>query len=301
MRFTGNPRDKTPMSLLHDFKTTLDMIKFEHSVFALPFALIGALLAAGGLPGGLVLGWIVVAMVAARSTAMAFNRIADRKFDALNPRTKTRPLQTGKLGVPFATAFTVVSGAVFLFAASQLNTFSFVLSPFVLAILLGYSWTKRFTRWSHVILGFCLGLAPVGAWIAVRGALDWKPFLLCAAVTLWTAGFDIIYACQDVEFDQQSGLYSLPKSIGIRNALIVSSVFHGVMVGLLGGLALVFHLGGLTWLGIGIVAALLLYEHTLVKPSDLSRVNAAFFTVNGFIGILFLIAVSADVLWWMKR
>lgn len=289
------------MALLHDFKTTLDMIKFEHSLFALPFALIGALLAAGGMPDGRVLGWIVVAMVAARSAAMAFNRIVDRRFDALNPRTKMRPLQTGKLRVSFATGFTVVAGAVFVLAASRLNTFSFVLSPVVLAILLAYSWTKRFTRWSHVILGFCLGLAPVGAWVAVLGSLHWKPFLLCAAVTLWTAGFDIIYACQDVEFDQQIGLYSLPKSIGIRGALIVSSVFHVVMVGLLAGLAFVFHLGALTWLGVGMVAALLIYEHSLVKPSDLSRVNTAFFTVNGFIGILFLIAVSADVLWWMKR
>lgn len=289
------------MSFLHDFKTTLEMIKFEHSVFALPFALMGALLAAGGLPRGRVIVWIVVAMVAARSAAMAFNRIVDRTFDALNPRTRMRPLQTGKLSLRFAILFTVISGLIFFWAAAQLNRLALVLSPAVLAVLLGYSWTKRFTPWSHVVLGFCLGLAPLGAWIAVLGRWDWQPFILCAAVTLWTAGFDIIYACQDVDFDSQSGLYSLPRSIGIRNALIVSSLFHGGVIGLLGCLVLVFHLGPLSILGIILTAALLFYEHRLVKPHDLSRVNAAFFTVNGLIGILLLLAVGADVLGWLKR
>lgn len=289
------------MSLLHDLKTTLEMIKFEHSVFALPFALIAALLAAAGVPSGHVLLWIVVAMVAARSAAMAFNRIADYSFDALNPRTRMRPLQSGKLSLQFAVAFTAIASALFLWAAFQLNRLSFVLSPFVLAILLGYSLTKRFTKWSHVVLGFCLGMAPVGAWIAVRGTLDWRPFILCAAVTLWTAGFDIIYACQDVEFDRQIGLHSLPKSYGIRNALMVSSLFHVVMVGLLLGLAWVFHLGAATYGGIFVVTALLVYEHSLVKPQDLSRVDAAFFTMNGLIGIFFLLAVCVDVLWWLKQ
>ncbi|MGB7624089.1 MAG: UbiA-like polyprenyltransferase [Terriglobia bacterium] len=289
------------MPILRELKTTLEMIKFEHSVFALPFALIGALLAADGIPRGRILLWIIVAMVAARSAAMAFNRIADRVYDAINPRTRTRPLQTGKLSVRFAWIFTIFAGAFFLYAAFELNRLAFVLSPFVLAILLGYSWTKRFTRWSHVVLGFCLGMAPVGAWIAVRGTINWRPFILCAAVTLWTGGFDIIYACQDVEFDRQAGLYSLPKSWGIRTALHISSVFHVVMVGLLVLLAVVFHLGAITLVGIAVVAGLLVYEHNLVKPHDLSRVNAAFFNVNGFIGILLLLAVGADVLWWSRR
>jgi 4-hydroxybenzoate polyprenyltransferase len=277
------------------------MIKFEHSVFALPFALMGALLAGGGIPAGRVLLWIVVAMLAARSAAMAFNRIVDRRFDALNPRTLMRPLQDGRLSVRFAWVFTAAAGVIFLLAASQLNRLAFVLSPFVLAILLGYSWTKRFTQWSHVVLGFCLGLAPVGAWIAVRGSLDWRPFILCAAVTLWTAGFDIIYACQDVEFDRHIGLYSLPKSLGVRKALIVSSLFHIIMVFLLVFVALVFHLGAITFAGLAVVTILLGYEHSLVKPDDLSRVNAAFFSVNGLVSIFLFLAVSLDVLWWLRR
>ncbi len=289
------------MSFLRDLKTTLDMIRFEHSVFALPFALIGALLAAGGLPSGRSLLWIVVAMVAARSAAMAFNRIADRSIDALNPRTRLRPLQTGRLSLRFAWIFTIVAAMVFFVAARELNRLSFLLSPWVLAVLLTYSWTKHFTTWSHIVLGFCLGMAPVGAWIAVRGSIEWEPFLLCAAVTLWTAGFDIIYACQDVEFDRQYGLHSLPRAIGIRGALAVSSLLHLIMLGLLVILALVFHLGIVTYAGIVLVGILLIYEHLLVKPNDLSRVDAAFFTVNGFIGILLLVAVSTDVLWWLKR
>ena len=289
------------MPILHDLKTTLEMIKFEHSVFALPFALIGALLAAEGMPSGRILMWIIVAMVAARSAAMAFNRIADRSLDAMNPRTRMRPLQTGKLSLRFAWVFTVLAGALFVLAASQLNRLALILAPFVLAILLGYSWTKRFTDWSHIVLGFCLGMAPVGAWIAVRGTLNWQPFILCAAVTLWTGGFDIIYACQDIGFDREVGLHSLPKSLGIRAALFVSALFHLIMVGLLIFLAGVFHLGVMTMAGIVVVAVLLTYEHSLVRPHDLSRVNAAFFNVNGFIGILFLLAVGADVLWWLKR
>jgi 4-hydroxybenzoate polyprenyltransferase len=289
------------MAFFRNLQTTLDMIKFEHSVFALPFALLGALLAASGVPSGRTVFWIIIAMVAARSAAMAFNRIADRAFDAANPRTRMRPLQTGRLNVPFAWAFTVICGLGFLISAFQLNRLSFILSPLVLVILLGYSWTKRFTRWSHVILGFCLGMAPVGAWVAVRGSLDWRPFILCAAVTLWTAGFDIIYACQDVDYDRQAGLFSLPQSIGIRSALLVSSVFHILMLALLILLAMVFHLGALTFIGIAVVAVLLVYEHSLVKPHDLSRVNAAFFNVNGFIGLFLLLAVCLDVLWWLRR
>jgi 4-hydroxybenzoate polyprenyltransferase len=289
------------MAFFRNLQTTLDMIKFEHSVFALPFALLGALLAAGGVPSGRTLFWIIIAMVTARSAAMAFNRIADRAFDAVNPRTRMRPLQTGRLNVPFAWAFTVTCGLGFLISGFQLNRLSFILSPLVLVILLGYSWTKRFTRWSHVILGFCLGMAPVGAWVAVRGSLDWRPFILCAAVTLWTAGFDIIYACQDMDYDRQAGLFSLPQSIGIRSALLVSTIFHIFMLGLLILLAMVFHLGTLTFVGIAVVGVLLVYEHSLVKPHDLSRVNAAFFNVNGFIGLLLLLAVCLDVLWWLRR
>ena len=274
-------------------RTVLDMIKFEHSVFALPFALVGALLAARA--GGTAwltwrqLLWIIVAMVGARSAAMTMNRIADLHYDALNPRTQNRPLVTGALKLSFAWVFTIISSAVLVIAAWQLNRLALELSPVALAVLFFYSYTKRFTSWSHFVLGFCLGMSPAAAWIAVRGSLDWRMLILCAAVTLWVGGFDVLYACQDVEFDQRVGLYSIPKRFGVARALIIARVMHIVMVALLAWLALSFILPWPAWTGIGVVASLLAYEHSLVKPNDLSKINAAFFTVNGYISLLFLL------------
>jgi 4-hydroxybenzoate polyprenyltransferase len=276
-------------------RTTLEMIKFEHSVFALPFALTGALLAVRGLPTWRQIFWIVVAMVGARSAAMTFNRIADLKFDSLNPRTRTRALPAGQLSLGFATGFTVLSCGLLVLAAHQLNPLAFKLSPVAIAILLGYSFTKRFTLLSHLVLGLCLGMSPPAAWIALRGDLSGSVLLLGGAVMLWVAGFDIIYACQDVEFDHALGLHSIPRRYGVRAALYASATLHAVMLVLL---ILVIRMESLGWMasaGLVAVAALLAYEHSLVKPSDLSRVNAAFFTVNGYISLLFFITWGADI------
>jgi 4-hydroxybenzoate polyprenyltransferase len=283
--------------VLHDLRVTLEMIKWEHSIFALPFALCGAMLAAGGFPSVHQLLWIVVAMVAARSAAMAFNRWADAAIDAANPRTSTRALPAGHLSPGFVVTFVVVSCLIFVLAASQLNRLALLLSPVALAVLLLYSYTKRVTRWSHVVLGFALGIAPSAAWIAVRGSLDPRILLLTAAVTFWVAGFDVLYACQDYEFDQQAGLHSLPRYFGIRGALWVARGFHVAMVGFLVTLLIVFGMGKLAAVGVGVVILLLLYEHSLVKANDLSRLNAAFFTMNGVISVLFFVFVAADLLW----
>src|SRR6266702_8045435 len=275
------------MPLLRNLGVTLEMIKWEHSVFALPFALCGAMLAARGLPTVHQLAWIIVAMVAARSAAMAFNRLADAAIDAANPRTQTRALPTGTLTHGFVSTFVVVSCAVFVLAAWQLNRLAFALSPVALGILLLYSYTKRFTRWSHLILGFALGIAPAAAWIAVRGSLDPRILLLTAAVTFWVGGFDVIYACQDFDFDRSHGLHSLPRHLGIHTALWIARVFHLAMLGLLVTLVLVFGLGKLAAAGVIAVAALLAYEHSLVRHDDLSKLNAAFFTMNGVISVVF--------------
>lgn len=284
-----------PMGLLRNLRITLEMIKFEHSVFALPFALTGAMLAARGLPSARQLFWIVVAMVGARSAAMSFNRIADLRLDAANPRTATRALPAGLVSVRFAAVFTAVSAGLLVLAAYQLNPLCFQLSPVALVLLFLYSYTKRFTWLTHLVLGLCLGLAPAAAWIAVRGSLDWPILLLSAAVTLWVSGFDIIYACQDLEFDRQAGLFSLPRRLGIRRALQVASLLHLLMLGLLAALAAVLNLGWVSLLGLAVVAALLAYEHHLVKPHDLSRINAAFFTVNGYISVLFFLFWALDL------
>lgn len=286
-------------------RTVLEMIKFEHSVFALPYALIAALLAARGagpssgwLAAGQLawdLGWIVVAMVGARSAAMTMNRIADLRYDRLNPRTKNRALVTGALSPAFAWLFTILSSALLVLAAWELNPLAFKLSPIALAVLFLYSYTKRFTAWSHLILGFCLGMSPAAAWIAIRGSLDLRMLILCAAVTLWVAGFDVLYSCQDVEFDREVGLFSIPRRIGVGRALIVARVMHLGMIALLAWLAASFALAWPAWVGIVVVAALLAYEHRLVKPNDLSKINAAFFTVNGYISVLFLIFWGAAV------
>ena len=279
-------------------RTVLEMIKFEHSVFALPFALVGALLAAradGGLPTWRQILWIVVAMIGARSAAMTINRIADIEFDRRNPRTANRALPAGTLSVAFAWAFTILASAVLIVAAWQLNPLALELSPVALAILFVYSYTKRFTAWSHFVLGFCLGISPAAAWIAIRGSLDWRMQILCAAVTLWVGGFDVLYACQDVDFDRAEGLHSIPKRFGIAGAMQIARVMHLAMVALLIWLATAFHLAWPAWVGIAVVALLLGYEHSLVKPNDLSKMNAAFFAVNGYISLVFLLFWGAAV------
>jgi 4-hydroxybenzoate polyprenyltransferase len=282
--------------ILRSLRVTLEMIKWEHSVFALPFALCGAMLAAGGLPTAHQLLWIIVAMVAARSAAMAFNRLADASIDAANPRTRTRALPAGHLTPVFVVTFTAVASAVFIVAASQLNHLALWLSPVALAVLLLYSYTKRFTRWSHLVLGFALGIAPAAAWIAVRGSLDMRILLLTAAVTFWVAGFDVLYACQDFDFDRQTGLHSIPRYLGIARALWVARVFHMVMLVLLVALLWSFGLGKVAVAGVAVVAALLAYEHSLVSADDLSKLNAAFFTMNGVISVLFFVFVAGDLL-----
>lgn len=284
------------MSLFSNTKIALAMIKFEHTVFALPFALLSALLASEGWPGGQKILWIVVAMVGARSAAMAFNRLADVRIDALNPRTSNRALPAGHLSRLFVTIFTLASASVFVLAAYQLNPLCFSLSFPVLLILLLYSYTKQFTRLSHLYLGLCLGLAPLGSWIAVRGEIGLSPLLLGLAVLLWTAGFDIIYACQDLDFDRRQSLFSIPEGYGIERALKVSRRLHIGMLLTLLGLVWVQGLGWISLLGILLIAGLLWQEHRLVRPNDLSRINAAFFTVNSYVSILLMLALGLDEL-----
>jgi 4-hydroxybenzoate polyprenyltransferase len=289
------PRFKT--SPLAGFRRTLVMIKFEHSVFALPFALLGALLAARRVPAPRALGWIVIAMVAARSAAMTFNRIADRDLDRENPRTRNRALVTGELTVAFAWTFLAGSAVLFEVASWELNRLAFLLSPLALGWILFYSWTKRFTALSHFALGLSLGISPAAAWIAVRGSLSPRILLLSAAVTLWVAGFDILYSCQDYEIDRRSDrLFSLPKRVGIKAALRIAAALHAGVILLLALLLQLSSLGALAWVGLALVAILLWYENSLVKPDDLSRLNAAFFTVNGYIGVLLLVCWGTDIL-----
>ncbi len=286
-------------------RIVLEMIKFEHSIFALPFALTGALLAArvthkspSGWPTWRQILWIVVAMVAARSAAMTMNRIADVRYDRENPRTSQRALATGTLSVQFAWFFTVAAIGVFFLAAWRLNPLALKLAPVALAILFFYSFTKRFTNWSHFFLGFALGISPAAAWIAITGGLDPRMLILCAAVTLWVGGFDILYACQDVEYDQRAGLFSVPKRFGIAKALLISRLMHAGVIALLAWLAASFALPWPAWAGIVVVAALLAYEQSLVKADDLSKLDAAFFTVNGYISLLFLLFWGAAVAVW---
>ncbi len=284
------------MPLLTNIKTTMEMIKWEHSIFALPFALCAAMLAAGGMPTAPKLGWIVLCMVSARSAAMAFNRIADAQIDAANPRTAMRAIPAGTLSLKFAAIFVTVACGLFVLGAAQLNRVTLYLSPVALAVVLLYSYTKRFTRWSHLVLGFALGMAPAAAWIAVRGSLDPRILLLTAAVTFWVGGFDVLYACQDIEFDRANDLNSIPQALGIRRALIVARTLHPLMLGLLLALVIVFGLGKLAIAGIVVVALLLAYEHSLVSPDDLTKLNAAFFTMNGVIAVVFFVFVAADLL-----
>ena len=277
----------------------LEMIKWEHSIFALPFALTAALLAAHGVPAGRTLGWILVAMVAARSAAMAFNRWADAELDAANPRTRMRALPAGQLTRQFVLGFTLVAAAVFVLAAGELNRVTLWLSPVAVAVLFGYSYMKRVTRWSHLVLGLALGIAPSAAWIAVRGSLDPRIVVLTAAVMLWVGGFDVLYACQDFDHDRAVGLYSLPQAAGIPAAFWAARLMHATMLGLLVWFGRLFAFGVAGWLGIVAVGLLLAYEHSLVSPRDLRRLNAAFFTMNGVIAMVFLCFVATDL--WLRR
>ena len=278
------------------FTTTLEMIKFEHTLFALPFAFLGAILAANGLPTVTQIVWITVAMVGARSAAMTFNRIADREIDAQNPRTANRELPSGKLSIGFAWAFLYLSIAIFLLAAYSLNWLTFALSPVALLFVLGYSYAKRFTALSHFILGAALAISPSAAWIAVRGSLfDEVPILLSLFVLVWTAGFDVLYACQDIDFDRKAGLYSVPARAGVARALWMARIFHfqGFIV-----LIFLWIVTGLSWLslaGVIAVGTLLFYQHTLIKPNDLSRMNAAFFTTNAFVSVILLATFGGAV------
>lgn len=284
-------------TVIKNTRLTLEMIKIEHTLFALPFAFLGAVLAARGLPTAWQVLWIVVAMAGARSAAMAFNRIADRSFDARNPRTASRALPAGLLSVGFVWAFTIAAAGLFLLAAAMLNRLTLILAPVALACVLLYSLTKRWTQFSHLVLGACLSIAPTGAWIAVRGEIGSAvPLLLSLVVLLWTAGFDVLYACQDYDFDREQGLHSIPSAFGIASALWIARVLHGLMLLLLVALMALFSLGTLAMAGLAVVGLLLVYEHALVSPRDLSRLNAAFFTLNGVISLVFFAFVAGDLL-----
>ena len=287
----------TLMSTLHNVRVSLEMIKWEHSVFALPFALCGAMLAAAGWPSAWQLLWIVIAMVSARSAAMAFNRYADAEIDAANPRTRSRAVPAGILSKQFVGVFVIAASGIFVLAAAMLNRLTLLLSPIALGIVFLYSYTKRFTQWSHLVLGFALGLAPAAAWIAVRGSLDPRILLLTGVVTFWVGGFDVLYACQDYGFDSSVGLHSLPRHYGIPRALLIARLMHVLMLLLLAGVVAAFGLGKLAVAGVVVVALLLTYEHSLVSARDLSKLNAAFFTMNGVIAVVLFVFVAADLLW----
>lgn len=284
------------MTLWQKTHTTLEMIKWEHSIFALPFALTGAVLAASGWPTLWQLFWIVACMVLARSAGMAFNRWADADLDAANPRTKMRAIPAGQLSRSFVAWFTLIAAALFVGATSQLNRLTLLLSPLVLAVLLLYSYTKRFTRWSHLVLGLSLGIAPSAAWIAIRGSLDPRIIVLTVIVLCWVGGFDMLYSCQDAAHDREVGLNSIPATFGIAGAFWAARFLHIVMLGLSAWLIHLFALGTFAWIGMVIVALLLAYEHAIVSPTDLSRMNAAFFTMNGVISIVFFVFVATAVL-----
>ena len=284
-------------SLLRNIRVTLEMIKIEHTLFALPFAFLGAILAANGLPTLTQILWITLAMVSARSTAMAFNRIADREFDALNVRTATRAIPAGMLSVGFVWAFTAVSAVLFFVAAAMLNRLTLILAPVALASVLLYSFSKRWTLLSHLVLGWCLSIAPTGAWIAVRGSLDSPiPLLLSLVVMLWTAGFDVLYACQDYDFDVKANLHSIPRHFGIRRALWIARWLHAGAFAALVALYWITGLGLIALVGVVATGILLLYQHRLVRADDLSRLNAAFFTTNAFVSVILFITFGGAAL-----
>ena len=284
--------------LTRNIRTTLEMIKIEHTLFALPFAFLGAVLAAGGIPSAWQIIWIIAAMAGARSTAMAFNRIADKDYDARNPRTKMRAIPAGILSTGFVWGFTIISAAIFFIAAAMLNRPTLLLSPVALASIVLYSYTKRWTLLSHLVLGWCLAIAPTGAWIAVRGAIDSPiPLLLSLVVMLWTAGFDVLYACQDFEFDRREGLYSIPARFGIARSLWISRTLHAGAFAALVALYLLANLPGvLAIIGVAATGMLLVYQHTLVQADDLSRLNAAFFTTNAFVSVILFLTFAGSLL-----
>ena len=283
---------------MRKLKIILEMIKFEHTVFALPFAVMSAFIASDGFPPLPKRGWILVAMVGARSCAMAFNRLADAEIDGINPRTAMRAIPAGLITKSAVWCFTIISAGLLVFAAWQLNPLAFALSPVALAVVMGYSYTKRFTAFSHFWLGLALSISPVGAWIAITGSFALPPIILCLVVLLWTAGFDIIYACQDVNFDRKHGLHSVPAEIGIRRALWLSSALHVVAVLLLLSIPHLVALGVFYYIGVGVVVLIFIYEHAIVKPTDLSRVNLAFFTLNGVISLVLMALSIADILFF---
>ena len=277
-------------------RTTLEMIRFSHTLFALPFALLAAVFAADGWPRLDTLLKILLAMVGARSAAMAHNRLVDRAIDAANPRTASRALPSGALSVPFVRVFLVASVVLFVAAAASLNRLTLLLSPVALALLFLYAYTKRFTWLSHLILGLCLAIAPVGAWIAVRGRIDLLPVLLGLAVLVWTAGFDVLYALQDEAHDRQVGLQSIPARWGTSGALGISAALHLAMLPLLWAAWKRSGGGALFAAGIVVTAGALVYQHLIVRPGDLSRLNAAFFTANGFVSVTLAACGIAQVL-----
>lgn len=282
----------------NQLRTVLEMIKFEHTLFALPFAFLGMILAAEGWPPWRVVGWIVVAMVGARSAAMAFNRLVDRQIDARNPRTASRALPAGLVSAGFVAAFTAVGIGLLTVAAWRLNPLTLQLLPIAIVVLLAYSYTKRFTALAHLVLGLALAGAPIGAWVAVRGDLQATPFVLGGAVMLWTAGFDILYALQDHDFDRASGLHSIPVALGKTGALVVSGLLHAGMVALLALLPRVYPpgLGGAYWLGVAGCVGLLGWQHWVVRPNDLSRLNAAFFGANGWLSTWLFATTAIELL-----
>src|SRR5919112_2004401 len=283
-------------SFWHKLKTTLSMIKIEHTLFALPFAFLGAVLAANGLPSLRQILWIIVAMVGARSAAMTFNRIADRNFDAKNPRTASRALPAGLLSVGFVWVFTIVAAAIFFLAAAMLNRLTLILAPLALGCVLLYSLTKRWTQFSHLVLGLSLAIAPTGAWIAVRGEIGSAvPLLLSLVVLLWTAGFDVLYACQDYDFDRREGLRSIPARFGINRALWIARALHAGAFLALVWLYVLTGLGPLAFAGVIATGALLVYQHRLVRADDLGRLNAAFFTTNAFVSVILLVTFGSAV------
>ena len=283
-------------NVLRSTRVTLEMIKWEHSIFALPFALTGAVLAANGWPTLRTLGLIILCMVSARSAAMAFNRLVDAKLDAANPRTAMRALPAGQLSEGFVLAFTIVASGVFLLGAALLNRLTLECAPLALAVVLAYSYMKRVTRWSHLVLGLALGIAPAAAWIAVRGSFAPRAALLTAIVILWVGGFDVLYACQDFDYDRRVGLFSVPAAFGLERAFWIARAMHLGVVVLLFVMLHVFGLGLIALVGMCVVVVLLAYEHAIVSPRDLSRMNAAFFTLNGIISVVFFVSVAADVL-----
>jgi 4-hydroxybenzoate polyprenyltransferase len=283
------------MAIFTKLRTYLEMIRFAHTVFALPFAFMGAILAADGLPSWRTLWWILVAMVGARSGAMGTNRIADRYLDRLNPRTRDRALPQGRISLGAATGFVVASFAIFLLAAWMLNPLCFALAPLAILIVCGYSYTKRFTVGSHLVLGLSLALAPIGAWIAVRGEIAAPPLVLGLGVLFWVAGFDIVYAFQDVDFDRQAGLFSIPAWLGSAKGLVIAAIFHALTVCCLAALIPLLRLGPIYGIGLLCGAALLAYEHHLVHRHGLSKLDVAFFNVNGVLSIGMFLATVGDL------